>query len=531
MIIPPYSQFLNHYTVTTATEGFQINYANVVAPTATIGSITLDGTPISPSRFTPIGVSGYSGAQVPITVGMHDLDGPASFGVFIYGFAQDEGYGYPGGMNMAATVQGTNVVLSPETLARPINGQACLVATVTNQDQFPLGGRTINFTVTGANAANSSATTDAAGQAQFCYTGTNVGSDLVTAAVSSASGTASVQWLTNVPNHAPVVNAGADQTINLPAPANLQGSATDDGLPAYTLNVSWSKVSGPGNVTFANAASVFTTASFSAPGVYVLRLTASDTSLSTSDDVQITVNPTPTNHAPTANAGPDQSAAIKGNLIFNPGDDLPLINGRIPGWVEEQGTTWTQGNASIAGLPDPHIGNSFFYVGSDSAQYAELRQDIDVSAFATTIAAGTQQFEFQAFLRAAGETPVPDQPEVILEYRNDQNDGIIGALNSYPGSSGSWAPVQAVNTVPVGTGWIRVRLIARHNQGATNDAYFDSISLRPVGNTAVKLNGAVTDDGLPYGSSVSANWTAVSGPASSPRRELMYCASLRATAS
>ncbi len=511
MIVPPYSQFLNHYTISTPGTGFQFNYANVVAPTASLGSITLDGNPIPASSFAPIGVSGYSGAQIPIGVGMHNLDGPASFGVFIYGFNQDEGYGFPGGMNMSPVVQSVNIAVRPETLARPINSQACLVATVTNQDQLPLGGRTVGFTVTGANTFNSSATTDAAGQASFCYTGTNLGSDLISAAVGSASGTASVQWQTNVPNQAPVVNAGADQTITLPAPANLQGSATDDGLPGYALSVSWSKVTGPGNVTFANSASVFTTATFTASGVYVLRLTASDTSLSASDDVQFTVNPTPTNDAPTANAGPDLSAAIKGNLIVNPGNDQPLVNGHIPGWVAEQGTTWTQGNSSIAGLPDPHRGNSFFWVGTNGG-YAELRQDIDVSPFAASIAAGTQQFELQAYIRQVIECFTPDIPQVVLEYRNTQNNGIIGSLQSYSGYSPSWSLVQGVNTVPIGTGWIRVRLIAQNNCPPTNDAFFDSISLRPVGNTAVKLDGAVTDDGLPYGSSVSANWTKVSGP-------------------
>src|SRR5207247_5884886 len=130
-----YSQFLNHYTVSTPGTGFAINYANVVAPTASLGSITLDGNPISASSFMPIGVSGYSGAQVPIAAGMHNFDGPASFGVFVYGFNQDEGYGYPGGMNMSAVAQSVNLAVTPETVDRPINSQACLVATVTDQDR------------------------------------------------------------------------------------------------------------------------------------------------------------------------------------------------------------------------------------------------------------------------------------------------------------------------------------------------------------------------------------------------------------
>jgi RHS repeat-associated protein len=513
MILPPYSQFLNHYTITTPPSGFAINYVNVVAPTEWLGEFTLDGEPIPDHLFTEIGASGYSGAQIPITVGAHNLDGPVSFGVFVYGFNTDEGYGYPAGMNLAPVSQDLNVTVSPETLARPINSQACFVTTVTNQEQFPAGGRTVTFAVTGANTASGSATTDAAGHAQFCYTGTNQGSDLLRASVDAFSDTASVQWLSDVPNQAPVVNAGADQTIDFPAPASLHGSASDDGLPSYTLNTTWSKVSGPGDVTFADPSLLSTNANFSAPGGYVLRLTATDLSLTSSDDVQILVKPAPTNHAPTANAGPDQSGAMKANLVVNGGNDLPLVNGKIPGWIEEQGTTWTQGNASIAGLPDPHIGSSFFYVGADGAQYAELRQDIDLSAFATSIAAGTQQFELTAYTRTGAETPFADQPFVIAEYRNANNDGVLGTMQSVSNfTTSGWLSVHGTSTAPAGTGWIRIRLVAVRNQGPNNDAYFDSISLRPLGVTAVKLSGAVNDDGLPFGSSVSANWTSVSGP-------------------
>ena len=44
-------------------------------------------------------------------------------------------------------------------------------------------------------------------------------------------------------------------------------------------------------MTFGNASSLNTTASFSVSGTYVLRLTGSDTVLSTPDDLTITVNP------------------------------------------------------------------------------------------------------------------------------------------------------------------------------------------------------------------------------------------------
>ncbi len=106
-----------------------------------------------------------------------------------------------------------------------------------------------------------------------------------------------------VANTAPTVNAGNDQTIALPADATLGGSVTDDGLPnpPGSFTVTWSKVTGPGTVTFADANAASTTASFSVDGTYVLRLTASDGDLSASADVTVTV--TPVNTAPTVNAG------------------------------------------------------------------------------------------------------------------------------------------------------------------------------------------------------------------------------------
>ena len=90
-------------------------------------------------------------------------------------------------------------------------------------------------------------------------------------------------------NQSPLVNAGADVAITLPSSANLSATAIDDGKPANTLSYAWSKVSGPGTVTFSAANALASSASFSAAGVYVLRMTVSDSVLSTIDDVNVTV--------------------------------------------------------------------------------------------------------------------------------------------------------------------------------------------------------------------------------------------------
>src|SRR5690606_22723040 len=89
-------------------------------------------------------------------------------------------------------------------------------------------------------------------------------------------------------------------------PASLDGTVSDDGGLA-SLSISWSKVSGPGTVTFGNASSVDTTATFTLAGTYVLRLTASDGIFSSSDTVTVVVNAPVSNSAPVVNAGQDQT--------------------------------------------------------------------------------------------------------------------------------------------------------------------------------------------------------------------------------
>ena len=75
------------------------------------------------------------------------------------------------------------------------------------------------------------------------------------------------------------------------ATASLDGTASDDGLPnpPAATSVTWSKVSGPGAVTFGDASAVDTTATFTAAGSYVLRLTATDGRATTIDDVTVVV--------------------------------------------------------------------------------------------------------------------------------------------------------------------------------------------------------------------------------------------------
>ena len=151
-------------------------------------------------------------------------------------------------------------------------------------------------------------------------------------------------------NQPPTVNAGSDQTITLPNVADLDGSASDDALPAPpgAVTTLWSQVGGPGAVTFGDAGAIATTASFSTAGSYTLRLTVNDCALSNSDDVDVTVNPG--NQPPTVNAGSDQTITLPdvANLDASVSDDdLPGPPGAVTTlWSQVSGTgTVTFGDA------------------------------------------------------------------------------------------------------------------------------------------------------------------------------------------
>ncbi len=129
-------------------------------------------------------------------------------------------------------------------------------------------------------------------------------------------------------NIGPIPNAGPDAGGVIPAAVTLAGTTSDDGLPA-AMTQTWSQISGPGTVTFANAAVAATTATFNTPGTYVLRLTASDTAVTTYDEVTLTLTAASTvsvmaTDAVASEAGPDsgtftftRSGSLSGALTVN----------------------------------------------------------------------------------------------------------------------------------------------------------------------------------------------------------------------
>jgi hypothetical protein len=78
------------------------------------------------------------------------------------------------------TRQPATLTLDPKTAENPVNTQHCVTATVKDQFGDPFPGVIVRFSVTGSVMTSGSATTDANGQAKFCYQGpTSPGADKI----------------------------------------------------------------------------------------------------------------------------------------------------------------------------------------------------------------------------------------------------------------------------------------------------------------------------------------------------------------
>ncbi|MBC7532551.1 MAG: hypothetical protein H7318_13330 [Oligoflexus sp.] len=110
----------------------------------------------------------------------------------------------------------------------------------------------------------------------------------------------------------PTVNAGTDVSARIPFSLAASGAGS---------TYAWTKVSGPGSVTFSDNASLYSTVTPTVDGVYVIRLMATDLAGNTAtDDMNITWDTTP----PTF-AGIDELMRLPGNtsayLFWKPAVD------------------------------------------------------------------------------------------------------------------------------------------------------------------------------------------------------------------
>jgi hypothetical protein len=331
-------------------------------------------------------------------------------------------------------------------------------------------------------------------------------------------------------NQAPSVSSGADQTITLPDTARLNGTASDDGLPTgSTLALSWSKVSGPGTVTFGNQGAAATTAAFSTAGTYILRLTATDSVLSSSAEVSIIVNPA--NQPPSVSAGPDQTITLPSTATLNgtaTDDGLPKGSTLAISWSQVSGP----GTVTFSNPNQLDIKATFSEAGTYVLRLTVNDSELTASDDATVA------------VNPANQPPSvnagPDQTAILPNTANlsgtVSDDSLpAGGTLSYTWSVASGPrldavtfsnPNQLVTTASFSAAGTYVLRLTVNDSDLTS---IDDVTITAIApnqppvvsagsdqtitvTDTVTLNGTVTDDGSPAGGTLVVSWNQVSGP-------------------
>ncbi len=344
-------------------------------------------------------------------------------------------------------------------------------------------------------------------------------------------------------NQPPTANAGPDQTILLPASANLSGAATDDNLPnpPGLLTTTWSKISGTGTVAFANADSLNTTANFSTAGVYGLRLTTSDGALSATDDVVVTVNVTNgggsltgTQTAPPANInlktegttdwahwGLNSAASYNRKNIASPqiGNFTPIGTTSVLRYTNNGNSfTWTSGTPT-ASAASTTTGVYLYNLGSGF----QLTVPADTTPRTLKLYVGVWAAggRLEAVLSDGSASPLVDYSIISPNVRNG-----VYALNYRAASAGKNLVVRWTvnsNTNAVGNVTLQAATLVAAaaptptptptptpvNQPPTVSAGANQTITLP---SPASLSGTATDDGLPNPpAALSAAWSKISG--------------------
>ena len=353
VVIPPFEQFQANYTVTTPASGFQANFLNLVVRAAGAGSVTVDGVTLPADSFVPVPGSDFVGRQLTVGPGDHRITSSEPLGVIVYGFDQYDSFGYGGGFGTGSIATVTELAIEPATETRDVGTEGCVDARATTGAGVAVPDVRIDFAVAGANAATGFASTRADGRATFCYTGTTVGQDLVTALLGRVSASAAKTW--RAANRAPVAEPDATTTSEgTPAVVPLATLLANDSDPDSDQLAVSAVDSGPathGTAVLGPASATYTPlAGFSGEATFEYTI-ADGRGASATAQVRVTVTPATPNRPPVLEAVANRTVDEQTPLVLtavaaDPDGDRPAfsLDGAPPGAAIDPASgrlTWT----------------------------------------------------------------------------------------------------------------------------------------------------------------------------------------------
>ncbi|HSA28273.1 MAG TPA: PKD domain-containing protein [Phycisphaerae bacterium] len=429
-----------------------------------VDDISVEGTEIASVTAT---ASGYTSGSAAMAITDNDLVAPALTLAIADGTE---------GQTKAGTVTRTGSTASALTVNLSVNAAYQADLTVPATVTIPAG--------------QASATFNAVCVDDISVEGTETATVMATVAgYSSGSAAVTITDNDSAPNLAPIVSAGPNKYVVLPANSvTLSGAMTDDRTPnpPAALTATWSKVSGPGTVSFANASAASTSASFSAAGTYVLQLTGNDGVLTTSSAMTVFVIPVLTIQASAT------SGAAPLDVTFAAREGAGLATTIPTGST----LTWSFGDGSAAetGPLTTHVQRNHRYtvVGTRTVALS-----LNLAGGLGTVALGTLGVEV-----TSGNNLVPLANAGPDQSLNDEDDSgaeqvmltaaassdADGLITSYKWSKGATTLVESSSSgavVTLAKGTHVVTLTVTDNQGASasdsatitvNDVFASSLS-------------------------------------------------------
>lgn len=200
MVVTPTANFLTGYLTMTDDSSTWFNYSNIVVPTEAAGDLYVDGVALDPGVFSPVGSSGFSFVQLPITTGTHAFSCSTPFGAYIYGKRWFSSYAFSAGMALRpkTACADLRMDISPPYAEQVVGGQICFDLRVSDSVGLPGAGETIGISCSGVNSWSYVLLSDESGAARHCYASGRSGRDEIIAVTcgcgTGASDRAEVRW-------------------------------------------------------------------------------------------------------------------------------------------------------------------------------------------------------------------------------------------------------------------------------------------------------------------------------------------------